>query len=437
MDSIMAKKKIVVFGPGPRFKGGLANYTTSLAKAFDSLPETEVHLVSWTQQYPAIIPRDFIDRASRTDKLAGTNVKVHYVTNYNNPLSWSETVHLIKEIHPHQIIFQWSIAIQGLPLSYIAKNLKKGTDAEIIFDLHFVIQKEQSSIDRILSQWALKWADTYVAHAYKTVDELQQLFPEFRLNVSENGDRKKNGVRSVVKLYHPVYDMFVPDPHFDREAFKRQLGLKENVFLFFGFIRKYKGLHHCIKAFAEVAKQRNDVSLLIVGESFWNTLDQNKWTTKLKKAVFGTIKSLLVNKTDDEQNYNPLDLINELGIADKTVTINTFVANEDVHKYFQVSDAILLFYEYATPSGVESMAYNFKMPALATHVGHFPETIKHGYNGYLAKAEDTQDMAKQMLHFLENPINRENVAQTAAEFSWKNYATAILYPLLQKEKIEA
>ena len=27
--------KIVLFGPGPLFKGGIANYNTSLAKAFD------------------------------------------------------------------------------------------------------------------------------------------------------------------------------------------------------------------------------------------------------------------------------------------------------------------------------------------------------------------------------------------------------------------
>ena len=28
-------KKVVVFGPGPQFKGGIANYTTSLAKALE------------------------------------------------------------------------------------------------------------------------------------------------------------------------------------------------------------------------------------------------------------------------------------------------------------------------------------------------------------------------------------------------------------------
>ncbi len=83
--------RIVCFGPGPMFKGGLSNYNTSLAKAFDKRGDCEVTIVSWTQQYPAIIPREFIDKKSKVDLLEGTNIKVLYLTNYNNPLSWTET----------------------------------------------------------------------------------------------------------------------------------------------------------------------------------------------------------------------------------------------------------------------------------------------------------------------------------------------------------
>ena len=57
-------KKIVIFGPGPQFKGGIANYTTSLAKALNK-QGSDVYIISWTQQYPSIIPRDFIDRSSK------------------------------------------------------------------------------------------------------------------------------------------------------------------------------------------------------------------------------------------------------------------------------------------------------------------------------------------------------------------------------------
>lgn len=420
-----AIKRVVVFGPGPKFKGGLANYTVSLAKAMDRAG-VDTHLVSWTQQYPAIIPRDFIDRASREDKLAGTNIKMQYVTNYNNPASWLETISVIKDINPDLVVFQWSVAVQGLPLSFIAKRLRKETEIEVMFDLHFVIQKEQSALDRWFSKMALSEADSYVVHSYKTTEELAELLPDVEFAINETGHRSSDAARTVIKLYHPVYDMFRPNPNLDVAATKAELKLRKHVFLFFGFIRKYKGLHHCIEAMARVVRDRKDVSLLIVGESFWQTLDNTKLSTRIKQGLFGLAKKVLLSKKADEKDYNPLALIKQHGLEDYCTVINDFVPNEAVHKYFQVSDSILLFYEYATPSGVESMAYNFKTPVLATRVGHFPETIKDGENGYLANADDHDDMAKQMLRMLDQPINPANMDQMAQLYSWDNYAAAIL-----------
>lgn len=419
-------KKIVCFGPGPKFKGGISNYNTSLAKAFDKMSNVEVTIVSWTQQYPAIIPREFVDKTSKTDFLEGTNIKVKYITNYNNPLSWTETYKFIKDLSPDIVIFQWAIAIQGLPLGRIARKIRANTDIEVIFDLHFVIQKESSSLDKRFTAYGIQPAHTYLVHAYKTIDELKELYPDKKFVVNETGKRSTSDEQTVVKLYHPIYDLFQPDPTFDVAAYKKEHGLKENVFLFFGFIRKYKGLHHAIEAFKKVADQRDDVSLVICGESFWKTLDKDKFSTKLKTALFGAAKKIFLNSKADEKEYRPLQLVKELGLEDKTLIRNHFIANEDVNKFFQISDAVLLFYEYATPSGVESLSYNFKMPILATSVGHFPETIQHGFNGYLAEAEDTDSMAAQMLQFLEQPIDRANVEATTKKMSWENYANAIL-----------
>ena len=416
--------RVVCFGPGPKFKGGIANYNTSLAKAFDKMGH-ETWIVSWSQQYPAIIPREFIDKKSKSDQLEGTGIKVEYITNYNRPGSWKQTYKFIRDLKPDKVIFQWAIAIQGLPMGRIAKRLKKHKDIEVIFDLHFVIQKEGSSLDNRMTRMGIKHADTFITHAYKTVNELKELFPKREFNVNEDGERK-DGATNVIKLYHPVYDMFEPQDSFDLDAFKKEHGLKQNVFLFFGFIRKYKGLHYAIPAFAKVREKRDDVSLIICGESFWNTLDKKKFGTKVKSFLFGIAKSLFLRKKDDEKDYRPLELIDKLGVRDDILLVNEFVPNEDVHLYFQASDAVLLFYEYATPSGVESIGYNFKMPILASKVGHFPETVKPGYNGYLAEAGDIDSMAEEMLRFIDKPIPRDNVAETAADMSWENYARAIL-----------
>ncbi|MEL6132325.1 MAG: glycosyltransferase, partial [Bacteroidota bacterium] len=333
-------KRIVCFGPGPMFKGGISNYNTALAKALDARSDTEVHIVSWTQQYPAIIPRDFVDRSSQTSFLDGTEIQVKYITNYNKPSTWRETADYIASLDPDKVIFQWAIALQGLPMGRIARRLKKKTKAEILFDVHVLVQKEASVLDKYFTKYGLEIADTHIVHAYKTAEELKATFPHMQFLLTEAGDRQAvtGQMRNILKLYHPVYNLFQPDPNFDVAKAKEEMGLKKHVFLFFGFIRKYKGLHNVIPAFAKVLEQRDDVSLMIVGESFWKTLDTTKFSTKVKNFLFGTAKKIFLRKSDDEREYRPLELLDELGIKDQVYVVNRFVANEEVHQYFQVSD---------------------------------------------------------------------------------------------------
>ena len=422
---MLDQKTIVCFGAGPIFKGGMSNYNTSLAKALYAA-KAKVHIVSWIQQYPGIVPREFRDKVSKQDFLEGTEIACHYLTNYNRPDTWSQTASFIATLKPDIVVIQWSIALQGLPLSFIIKKLKSLYKCEVIMDLHFVIQKEQSFIDKYLSKKTLGLADSYIVHAMKTFDELKALLPSTELVLTYNGQRNLGQkTKPVIKLFHPIYDLYKEDPHFDVEAFKAKYVLKQNVFLFFGFIRKYKGLHNVILAFNELAKTRNDVSLLICGESFWNTLDSGKTLTKIKKTIFSVLKKILLRSNDDEGNYAPLALIKELGLDDRVVVFNEFIPNEDVHKYFQVSDCVVLYYLTATPSGIESLSYNFDLPILATRVGHFPETIVDGYNGYLAE-ENADSMAMTMERFLEHPIPKSNVHSYKAKLSWAEYAQAIL-----------
>lgn len=418
-------KHVVVFGPGPRFKGGISNFTTSLAKSlYDE--GAKVTLVSWSQQYPAIIPRDFIDRNSKSDVLEGRDIPVFYLTNYNNPFSWHKTADFIASLNPDIVVFQWAIAIQGLPMGVICKRLKKAKPAlELIFDVHNVVQKENGKLDRILTRFALKSADTYIMHGQVTIDEFKDFLPELEFKVTDSGLRSRD-MATVIRLFHPVYDMFKPKVDFDLVKAKKDLGLKTHVFLFFGFIRKYKGLHNAIKAFSLIAKKYPETSLLIVGESFWDTVDKTKWTTKTKQFVFNTARALLLRKGDSEQDYRPLDLIKELQLEEQVVVVNSFVANEEVYKYFQVSDEVVNFYEYATPSGVESIAYNFRKPILATSVGHFKYAIQDGENGYLAEANNIESMAEAMEKAILNPVSPEKIKEIALKLSWKKYSEAIL-----------
>ena len=419
-------RKIICVGPGPMFKGGISNYNTSLAKALDSEPNTEVHILSWTEQYPRIIPRKFKDTSSKKKFLEDTKINIEYLLDFNKPSTWKKMVERILDINPQLVVIQWSIAIQGIPLSYIAKKLKKYKNIEVIGDLHFIIQKEGSLLDSFLTRRALSSMGTYITHSLKTVNELDFLFNKKHLLAGEFGDRRINK-HQTINLFHPVYKLFESNPSFDVQRFKNKLGLKKHVFLFFGFIRKYKGLHNVIPAFHKLQQERDDVSLLICGEDFWNTVDNKKLSVKIKKLIFGIAKKVFLRTKNDEKDYKPLQLIVDLGVQNCHV-FSEFIPNEDVNKYFQVSDAILLFYEYATPSGIESLSYNFRLPALATKVGHFPETINDGFDGYLAEEGSINSMTEVMNKSIEKPINKKEIDHKTIKMSWENYAKAILKP---------
>ncbi|MFM9006618.1 MAG: glycosyltransferase, partial [Flavobacteriales bacterium] len=279
--------------------------TTSLALAFEKLPGVEVEIVSWTQQYPGIIPRQFRDLQSKVDLLKDSKVQVTYLTNYNNPMSWRSTVKYMLSRKPDMVVFQWSIALQGLPMASMARMLRNA-GVHVVFDVHFVIQKEHSLIDRILTKRALRQASSFVVHASQTFRELQELFPSKPWKMVPQLELGVKDTVQVVQLFHPIYDLYRPIENLNIEAEKHKLGLNKHVFLFFGFIRKYKGLDLAIEAFAKVCKQRSDVSLLICGESFWHTLDNSKWSTRIKQFLFGLAKKVVLQKTDDERHYAPL-----------------------------------------------------------------------------------------------------------------------------------
>ncbi|MEZ5172545.1 MAG: glycosyltransferase [Bacteroidia bacterium] len=418
-------KKVVVFGPGPRFKGGIAHFTVSLCNALHD-QGAEVTLVSWSRQYPSFIPRDFVDKASTGDAFEGRKIPVHYLTDFNRPGTWKKTAAFISALQPDMVVIQWAIALQGLPLGRMASCLRKlSPETEIIFDVHNVVQKEGGRPDRYFTRNALSKADTYLVHGQITIDEFRELMPEIPIEINETGSRSGNA-RTMIRLYHPVYDMFRSHENFDVTSEKQSLGLKRNVFLFFGFIRKYKGLHLAIEAFAEFLKLHPDSSLLIVGESFWDTVDHRSLAVKVRKLLFRFAGRILLRRKDQEKDYRPLELIQKLGIADHVVLVNKFVPNEEVHRYFQVSNAVVNFYEYATPSGVESIAYNFGKPILATPAGHFKHAIINGKNGYLAASMKISDLAQTMANCIANPISEAAVKEYASRLSWQNYAKAIL-----------
>src|SRR5690606_14797473 len=137
---------------------------------------------------------------------------------------------------------------------------------------------------------------------------------------------------------HPVYDNY-GDPLSKVEA-QKQLGLKaaQRYLLFFGFIRKYKGLDILLKAMADERIKNAGIRLIIAGEYY-----------------------------GDQAYYE--QLMDDLGIRGRLHLFTEFIPNEDVKYYFSAADCVVQPYRTATQSGISQIAYHFEKPMIVTNVG--------------------------------------------------------------------
>ncbi|MBA7616592.1 Spore coat protein SA [subsurface metagenome] len=175
------------------------------------------------------------------------------------------------------------------------------------------------------------------------------------------------------------------------------MNLKENVILSFGVVRKYKGLIYLIKALPEVVKEI-DIDLLIVGE-FW----------------------------DNKQKY--IDLINILGIENNVKIIDRYIPNEEVGKYFEIADVIVLPYISGSQSGIIQIAYAFNKPVITTNSGGYSEVVIEGKTGFVVQSKNYEELAKKIIKFFKLK-NRNNfvryIKKVKEKYSWENYIKLLL-----------
>ena len=93
-------------------------------------------------------------------------------------------------------------------------------------------------------------------------------------------------------------------------------------------------------------------------------------------------------------------MIRKLNIEDKVKVINQFVPNEDVGKYYQAADLVILPYRSATQSGILNVAYGFHKPVVVTDVGGLAEFVDEGKTGFVVNPNSPDEIAEGVKRFL-------------------------------------
>jgi glycosyltransferase involved in cell wall biosynthesis len=359
--------KYVVIGPTYPYRGGISHYTTLLYQHLSTVHETKLY--SFKRQYPAFL---FPGRTDKDPSTSPLQVPCEYLLDPLNPFTWLETFRHIQRERPDAVIMQWWVPYWAPALANVAFLLRRFTSAKVVFICHNVLPHEGSVVDSFLTRLALGQGQYFVLQSQKDLSNLKALLPN------------AHAVRTTLPLYDAAQWQVM-----EEGAAKNALGLSGPVMLFFGFVRKYKGLEYLIRALPEVLRNIT-VQLLIVGE-FW----------------------------EDREPY--LKMIKELGVQEHVTVFDRYAPNEEVGVYFSAADVVVLPYADATQSAVVSLAYAFDKPVITTNVGGLPEVVTDGETGFVVPPRDQGALATAIVKYFQEdcaPRFTANIKARKHSLSW-------------------
>lgn len=159
-----------------------------------------------------------------------------------------------------------------------------------------------------------------------------------------------------------------------QEEARQALGLPIDVpvVLFFGQVRREKGLEYLVRAMQTVIATNPSAMLVIAGKA----------------------------QAQDRREFE--DLIIRLNLSANIRADWGFVTDSQVSWYFRASDVVALPYVRVYQSGVCYRAYSFCRPVVASSVGGIPDQVLDGATGYLVPPADQQALAEALTKILRN-----------------------------------
>ncbi|MFO7844359.1 MAG: glycosyltransferase [Bacteroidales bacterium] len=366
----------ILIGPAYPLRGGIADFNQALAYSYQS-ENKDVKLYTFSLQYPGFL---FPGKTQRAEGEPPKNLSIDVSINSINPLNWLKIGNRIAREHPEYVVIHYWMPFMAPCLGTIAKRIKKKSGAKIIGIMHNVIPHESFPFKNQLTKYFVKQCDGFIAMSKSVLSDLNQF--------TDNSNKKF--------IPHPIYNTFGDIVPKTQSLKKLELSPDFKYILFFGIIRKYKGLDVLLKALSNKKLKTFKLKLIVAGEFY-----------------------------EDRKNYD--HLIEEYGLKDQVIFTNGFVPRDDVKYYFCASDIIAQTYKSATQSGVTQIAYHFERPMLVTDVGGLAEIVPHQKVGYITEI-NPESVADALYDFFEN--NREeafskNAATEKEKFGWDKFIAGI------------
>lgn len=373
----MSSKKIIIIGPAyPLRGGGMSTFNERLARAFMSEGHS-VSIYTFSLQYPSFL---FPGTSQYSTEAPPKDLDIKVVINSINPFNWIKVGNRIKKERPDIIVVRYWLPFMGPCFGTILRRAKKNKHSRVICIADNVIPHEKRAGDKVFTNYFIKPVDAFITMSEKVLSDLS-LF-----------DQQK----PARYIPHPLYDNF--GEKISRSEARKNLGLQENgpIILFFGFIRKYKGLDMLLDAMATLKNNMPDLKLLIAGEFY-----------------------------DEKKAYE--DQISRLNISDNLILRTEFIADSELRNYLCAADLVVQPYRNATQSGVTPLAYHFEVPMVVTNVGGLAAMVPHDKAGLVAEPEPASIAANIENYFEKGSAHfMPGLLEEKKKYSWQVMTDAII-----------
>ena len=371
----MNKKVIIIGSAWPLRAGGLATFNERLAKQFME-EGFDTSIYTFSLQYPSFL---FPGSTQLSNESAPTHLKIKACINSINPLNWFKVGNELRKLKPDYIVVRFWMPFFGPCLGTILKLVNRNKFTQIICIADNVIPHEKRMGDTLLTKYFFSSIHRFVTMSEKV-----------------NQDLKTFTQKPSINIVHPIYDNF--GDIVSKEEARKHLALpvNEKIILFFGFIRKYKGLDLLLEAMNNANIREANIKLLIAGE-FYDNKDEYE---------------LIIAK------YN---------LANSLYLRTQFIDNSEVKYYLSAADFVIQPYKNATQSGVTPLAYHFEKPMLVTSVGGLANLVPHMKVGIVTEPNADSIAAGIMkLYELGETHFLKHLCEEKKKFSWEHLTTAII-----------
>ncbi len=370
------KQKVIIVAPAFPLRGGIANSNESFCRAMNKAG-INAKVISFSLQYPGFL---FPGKTQYDLGKGPEDIVIETKINSINPFNWLMVARQIKREHPDYVVFRYWLPFMGPCLGTIAKIVKRGSNIKTIAILDNIIPHEKRIGDRMFTKYFVKHCDGFIAMSQSVLTDLETF---------TNTDKK-------IILPLPINDNFGEKVDKSVALKYLQLNSADKHILFFGFIRKYKGLDLLLEAMADERVKQIGLKLIVAGEYY-----------------------------EDAAPYN--EIIRKNKLENNIILKTEYISSEEVRYYFCAADMIAQPYRSATQSAVTQIAYHFEKPMLVTNVGGLPEIVPNNKVGYVTEI-NAKSIADAIVDFYCNNREQLFVQNTIIEkqrFLWSTFVKGV------------